>query len=456
MIDGQPSDIEALAERACSLARIGPEGRAWAVFAQPADLPADPLPLHASATGRRRLLWWGKRWLLAVGESKSVGCNGPSRVLAMARAVSRLEALTMVGCASRREPPAPLVLAEMAFEDRSPGPGHWGPALPGARLVLPRRAWLRDGSQGWVIDALPVTADDHPSDVAAALTAPLPDDLGPAPIPTKAWDRLRLPAFTDLVQDAVSLLRHGALRKVVLARAVDSDLGREPDMVKVLARLRRQGDTDSCVYATDLDDGSIFCGATPELLLATHGEALATMALAGSRARSRTPAEDRALGREMLASAKERTEHQLVVDHIVHQLGLRCQELAIPERPRVRRLPLVQHLETRITGRLPDADPLDLVAALHPTPAVCGLPVPAASEWLQRREALHRGLYTGVLGWLTPRDSRFVVPLRGGIVRGSQARLFAGAGIIETSDPDRELAETELKLGPMREALELG
>ena len=84
MNEAHLSDVESVAERA-SLARIGPEGRAWAVFAKPADLPADPLPLHAATAGRRRLLWWGKRWLLATGESKSVGCNGPSRVLAMAR-----------------------------------------------------------------------------------------------------------------------------------------------------------------------------------------------------------------------------------------------------------------------------------------------------------------------------------------------------------------------------------
>ena len=250
----------------------------------------------------------------------------------------------------------------MAFEERSPGPSHWGPALPGARLILPRRAWLRDGNQGWIIDTVPVSANDHVATIADRLSSDLPPDIGPAPIPTKPWDELASPAFMDLVQDAVALLRHGTLRKVVLARAVDSDLGHAPDMARSWAVCAAKVmSTRACTppiltTAQSSVEQRLSC-SSPRM-----AKRLRPWPLAGSRAFERQCRGPSAWPRNDVFG-KERTEHQVVVDHIIHQLSQRCSELSIPERPRIRRLPLVQHLETRISGRLPDADPLDLVAA---------------------------------------------------------------------------------------------
>jgi len=113
------------------------------------------------------------------------------------------------------------------------------------------------------------------------------------------------------------------------------------------------------------------------------------------------------------------------------------------------------HLESVITADLSRTDYLELLDALHPTPATCGLPSTTATHYIARREKLHRGLYAGAIGWLTPTAARVVVPLRGGIIRTDLglARLFAGAGIIETSMPDQEFAETELKFSVMRQVL---
>ena len=127
----------------------------------------------------------------------------------------------------------------------------------------------------------------------------------------------------------------------------------------------------------------------------------------------------------------------------------------VPDAPHPRLLERIIHLETRLAARLTRADYLELLGALQPTPAVCGLPVATAAHYLARHERLHRGLYAGTLGWLTPDACRFVVPLRGGLIdraRG-RARLFAGAGLVETSVAAEEFAETELKLSVMRQAL---
>jgi isochorismate synthase len=217
----------------------------------------------------------------------------------------------------------------------------------------------------------------------------------------------------------------------------------------ILTRLR-EADPGATVFAHDLDDGGLFLGATPELLVSAQGMRISAMALAGSAPRD----DDHRRITELLDSTKQRKEHGLVVEHLVRVLLPRCRPFAVPGSPHARRLGNLLHLESLVEADLLRPDYLELIAALHPTPAVCGLPTTAAAHYLARRERLHRGLYAGVLGWLTDDACRCVVPLRGGILRDGRARLFAGAGIVETSDADDEWAETELKLAVMRRALQ--
>jgi isochorismate synthase EntC len=256
------------------------------------------------------------------------------------------------------------------------------------------------------------------------------------------------------------------LRKLVLARAVDQDPAPGTTAVAVLARLHAHA-AGATVYAHDLDDGSLFLGATPELLFAASGTAVTTMALAGSAARPTANGGDEAADQQAIAtlisSTKERKEHGIVVEHLVQVLRPRSRPFGVPGGPHARLLRRLIHLETNLAAELRAADYFELLGALHPTPAVCGLPTPMARTYLSRHEHLQRGLYSGALGWSTPADCRFVVPLRGAIVREataggrggdiSAARLFAGAGIVETSVPAQELHETEMKFDVFRAAL---
>ena len=141
------------------------------------------------------------------------------------------------------------------------------------------------------------------------------------------------------------------------------------------------------------------------------------------------------------------------MEHIVDRLEPRSAPFQVPDCPTVTELPGMLHLETPLQCDLLTSDPFDLISALHPTPAVGGLPQQAAIQYIARHEKLLRGLYTGVLGFTSHSMSRCIVPLRGGIIAPNAAYLFAGAGLVESSDPAAELEETGWKLERMRRAL---
>jgi salicylate biosynthesis isochorismate synthase len=437
-----------------ALARLQRDGTAFAVIAWPSPLAADPAATFAAADGRgRTLLWSGDEWQLGIGEAFGVATDGPGRGTHLAQELARLDArtVTRIHGDTANAPSLPACLTAFSFEERPPGASHWGVHLPGARLWLPRRLlWRRADGSGWTIAAVQVHADDTVEALAAALLA--------NPVALPAMTPCSWPALTgdyqDEVEDAVALIRDGALRKVVLARAIDHRLPPGLTIAGILPRLRALGDR-ATLYAHDLPGAGVFCGITPELLFQADGRSVTTMALAGTARRGRNADEDAGLVKDLVAGTKERKEHGVVVEHLVAVLRERAEPFTVPSAPHPRLLERVIHLESVITADLARSDYLELLDALHPTPATCGLPTATATHYIARREKLHRGLYAGALGWIAPDAARVVVPLRGGIVRTDLglARLFAGAGIIETSVPASEFAETDLKLSVMRQVL---
>jgi menaquinone-specific isochorismate synthase len=245
------------------------------------------------------------------------------------------------------------------------------------------------------------------------------------------------------VAATVAAVRAGRFDKVVLAREVTVVANRPFLPADILRRL--QALYPSCmIFST-----GIFLGASPELLISRQGRRVRSHPLAGTVARSGDPTADAALTGRLLASPKEREEHRLVVDKVAATLRPVCRALDVPETPAIVALRNVSHLGTLIEGEL-DGDTLtalDLVARLHPTPAVAGSPTDAAVAYLRSVEGFDRGCYTGPVGWMDSRgDGEWAVAVRSAQVRGDTARLFAGNGIVADSDPAAELAETQLKL----------
>jgi isochorismate synthase EntC len=152
-----------------------------------------------------------------------------------------------------------------------------------------------------------------------------------------------------------------------------------------------------------------------------------------------------------MASAKDQEEHRLVVEDMRTRLSGLVDDLVIPSRPALKKMATVQHLSTEISGSVPDATSvLDVVGAVHPTPAVGGVPRQAAVDYITDREPIDRGWYTGGVGWMTPTgDGAVAIALRCGLIERDTTTLFAGAGIVADSDPAAELVETRLKLRPL-------
>jgi menaquinone-specific isochorismate synthase len=199
-----------------------------------------------------------------------------------------------------------------------------------------------------------------------------------------------------------------------------------------------------------------FLGASPELLIRLSGDVVESHPLAGTVARSGDVHGDEALVARLMGSPKARHEHRVVVDVIASALETLCAELNVPDQPSVLGLRNVSHLATHITGRLKPGGPsaLELVAGIHPTPAVGGNPTDAAVRYLQKVEGFDRGGYAGPVGWVDARgDGAWAIGIRSADVSGADARIYAGNGIVAGSDPADELAETQLKLQALLAAL---
>ena len=264
---------------------------------------------------------------------------------------------------------------------------------------------------------------------------------------------LPAPQWEQAVADAVTAIKAGALRKVVLAQDQFATAAEPVDARILLQRLAAR--YPECY--TFACDGMV--GATPELLIRQAGRQVSALVLAGTAPRGGDPEEDEALGSGLLASAKDTEEHAYAVASMRDALAPLCDALDVEARPALLKLPNLQHLGTWVRGTLaPDSAPrsvIGLTAAVHPTAAVCGTPTAAALELIRELEHMDRERYAGPVGWVDAAgNGEWGIALRCAQLSGRTARLFAGCGIVAGSDPAAELAEAQVKFRPMRGALE--
>lgn len=260
--------------------------------------------------------------------------------------------------------------------------------------------------------------------------------------------------WMDSVRRATEMIREGAFKKIVLARKITLEKPHGTEATCLLNALRRQ--YPAC-YSFLFSPGGekAFLGSTPERLASFHSSYLLTEALAGSIRRGDTASEDAMYGQELMLSSKNREEHNLVVRDIESRLRPHISRMESDGQPRVKKLSNVQHLYTPITAWLEGrADPVKLIASMHPTSAVGGYPWKASAPWIRKLERFDRGWYAGPLGWLNlDGEGEFVVTIRSALLDGEEISFFAGCGIVRDSDPYTEWEETNLKLQPMLAAL---
>lgn len=321
----------------------------------------------------------------------------------------------------------PVALASFGFAAASVG-----------YLVVPRFTLVRSGSQTWAVTVAANGQAPNPLDV-------LPEDEATIGEASGLWTepgRMTQNRWKDTVRRLAQMLRSGTASKVVLTRDLVVSAAQPLDE-RFLIRELRERYPSTWVYAVD---GLI--GATPEILASLRNSKFVSRVLAGTSA----PGE----GEELLASAKNRTEHHLAVESVTRALASLAEEMSAPLEPGLLDLPNVTHLSTEVEATVKDASVLDVVDALHPTAAVCGTPTTLAFQILEDLEGTQRGRYSGPVGWVDAAgDGEFGIALRCGQLSAdrTQIRVFAGGGIMPDSVPEVELAETRAKMRPVLEAL---
>lgn len=407
--------------------------------------------------------------LVGMGAAACIETQGASYFPASGLAWRALIDEAVVTVLPGTSPPlhnGPVAFGGFAFDPLSPRTSLWE-SFPDGLLILPRLLLSHMAKGAALTLNRLMYATDDPGYVAEQLMGKLArlwaaveqESLAQQQEATgtlssfSVQDVLPSSEWMNLVADTVELIRHGVYEKVVLARALRVSAGAPFDSGAILRRLR-QSYPGASIFAIQRGQ-RLFVGATPERLVSVQDGYVRTMALAGSAPRGPNDEQDRQLGDELLRSAKNKQEHALVVERMRESLAPLCETIVVAEKPRLLRLRNIQHLETPITARLlPGKSILETLEALHPTPAVGGLPGLAALERIRDCEQLDRGWYAGPVGWVDAGgNGDFAVALRSALLNGRQATLFAGCGIVADSDPQNEYAESCLKFKAMLRGL---
>ena len=249
------------------------------------------------------------------------------------------------------------------------------------------------------------------------------------------------------VERELAAFSEGRLGKVVLARRTEFGFERDLDAVLLAERLGEL--TPDCFhFYVEPEEGTAFVSASPERLFRREGRAIESEAVAGTRPRGASEADDAELRDELLQSEKDKAEHEHVRVGIRETLGPLCDELEIEEGVSEMKLASRRHLVSRVRGTLGEGvTDAEVLRALHPTPAVGGYPRAEALEEIRALERFDRGWYAGPVGWIGADRAEFAVGIRSGLVRRNRLALFSGAGIVAGSVPESEWAEIEQKIG---------
>ena len=403
-----------------------------------------------------KLYWSGREdgvCVAAVGVADAVGGDGFEGVGALGKRLASLPVSDGTGA---------RYYGGVRFDPSREPADEWA-AFGAYRFVLPRFE-LHAGEVGTTLVCnlvLPRDADRSEEILEGIEGLVFAEDAeaasdGVLPTPVYRTDGPDLGGWRENVGQALSSFMEGSLGKVVLARR--AEFGFDDALDPTLLAESLEAATPGCFhFYAEPESGVAFLGASPERLFRREGRSVLSEAVAGTRPRGLSSADDAGLRDDLLRSEKDLSEHAYVRVGIEETLGPLCRELGVEEGVSEMRLARGRHLRSRVRGTLwegvTDAALLD---ALHPTPAVGGHPRGEALEEIRALEPFDRGLYAGPVGWIGAEASEFAVGIRSGLVRGQRLALFSGAGIVEGSEPDEEWAEIEQKIGDFTGVFGLG
>ena len=328
----------------------------------------------------------------------------------------------------------PILFASFAFDENQP-----------SVLIIPQIVIGQKNGKSWITWIGEQTQPDISQLKNAAISGDITWDAG-----SISEDKWR-----HQVASAIAAINSDQLEKVVLARDLSAHSTAQIDARQLMKRLEIEYPSTWLF----LVDGLV--GATPELLVRLNKSLVTSRVLAGTIRKTGDEDRDLALAASLAKSSKDLEEHEYAVRSVADALAPFCTSTNVPESPFVLHLSNVMHLATDVTGVLNDsAKPTDiftLISELHPSAAVCGTPTEKAKKLISDLEEMNRGRYAGPVGWIDVHgDGEIAIALRCGQLSNNNKsiRIFAGCGIVAGSDPEKEFAESQAKLMPMRTALE--
>ncbi len=358
---------------------------------------------------------------------------------------------------------SPRLFGGFAFRSDFTPDNTWSIYTP-ALFALPHFQLVGSSGQMWLTLNTQIPLDENPAPLIPDLQAALrekaaqlsAEQSGASNSPQSELRSIEYPMSTQMwqrmINAATERIRAGELTKAVLARAAELRFDERIRPLPILRFLATHY-ADCYRFLFEPRPYHAFYGASPELLAAVQGKQLSTMALAGSISRGATQDADRDLGQTLIRSAKDRHEHQIVVEKMRQRLAEITESLDLAPLELLK-LSNIQHLHTPIQGKLKRAmGILPLVEALHPTPALGGDPREDALQLIRELEPIPRGWYGGPVGWIDARlEGEFAVAIRSAVAQENRAWIYAGAGIVAESQPESEWEETALKFRPMLDA----
>lgn len=438
--------------------------------------PLDPLSVLGQAKGQERWYWEDGRagtTIIGLGVAANLQAWGPDRFQQIAEQIENLFDSALIDS----EIPVvaePHCFGGFAFSDQFAPDNTWSVYHP-AHFILPHYQYGlytsdQEKQAAWLtINAL-VDSDDHQAkdeleavsnQLRSALLTRLdqiagaaPDDSTSHPPLASVQYPMSYQTWQQMLEKAIENCLTGRLKKVVLSRVAEIRFQETVNVDKALRYLQQQ--YPQCYrFLFEPRLHHAFFGASPEELVTLRGSQIYTMALAGSEPRGATAAEDLRLGQRLLDSAKDRHEHQLVVEAIRKRLEPISSHLSIPREPQLLQLSNIQHLHTPIEALLSQSKSIfDLLKLLHPTPALGGSPQKEALGFIDAEEPVPRGWYAAPIGLVNRHmEGTFSVAIRSAVTAYERVWLHAGAGIVGASVPQKEWDETALKFQPILNAL---
>ena len=417
----------------------------------------DPLVWLRAQSHHEQLYWAGR-----AGDS-AVAAVGTADRLQAAPTIDRNRATLQQQLETRldqADPEAPVrYYGGWAFDPAQPLDDGWN-AFGTHRFVLPRFELRLDASGAASLACnLILPRDTHRSEVILDAVDQLvwPADTAPVDLPAAVarTNRPQRGAWLRMVRWALDRIDDDALDKVVLARQATFDFLDTLAPADLLHRLHIA--TPNCFhFLFQPEEATAFVGASPERLVSRCGDRVLTEAIAGTRSRGDSAHADAALRDELLESEKDRREHAFVADAIRQRLEALCTTVEQDPAASEMRLARGRHLRSQFQGHLRNGvSSFDVVRALHPTPAIGGVPTEAAVRVIRDQEPFARGWYAGPVGWIGRDEAEFAVAIRSGLVRDNTLALYSGAGIVDGSVPEDEWDEIEQKIGDFAAVLDL-